>query len=47
MAVRRGAGLLVLALVTAGCSSGLTPSPPPDTDGARVAATQLADALEN
>ena len=44
--MRRGAGLLVLALVTAGCSSGLTPSPPPDTDGARAAATQLADALE-
>ena len=35
----------MLALVTAGCSSGLTPSPP-DTDGARLAATQLADALE-
>ena len=36
----------MLALVTAGCSSGPTPSPPPDTDGVRAAATQLADALE-
>ncbi|GAB2597497.1 penicillin-binding transpeptidase domain-containing protein [Microlunatus antarcticus] len=44
--MRARAGLLVLALVTAGCSSGPTPSPPPDTDGARQVATQLAAALE-
>ncbi|GAA3579945.1 penicillin-binding transpeptidase domain-containing protein [Microlunatus spumicola] len=38
----------MLALVTAGCSSSLTPDPPPapDTDAARQVATQLADALE-
>ncbi len=37
----------MLALITAGCSGGPAPSPPPpDTDGARQAATQLADALE-
>ncbi|MGI3785698.1 MAG: penicillin-binding transpeptidase domain-containing protein, partial [Janthinobacterium lividum] len=43
----RRAGLLVLTLVAAaGCSSGPTPSPPPDTDGARQVATSLADALE-
>ena len=45
-AMRRRAGLLVLALVTAGCSGSPTPSPPPDTDDARQVATQLADALE-
>jgi cell division protein FtsI/penicillin-binding protein 2 len=44
--VRRRTGLVVLALVTAGCSSTPTPSPPPDTDGARQVAVQLADALE-
>ncbi|MGI3782122.1 MAG: penicillin-binding transpeptidase domain-containing protein [Janthinobacterium lividum] len=44
--MRSGAGLLVLALVTAGCSGGPTPSPPPDTEGARQVVTQLADALE-
>ena len=36
----------MLALMTAGCSSAPTPSPPPDIDSVRVAATQLADALE-
>lgn len=44
--MQKRAGLLALALVTAGCSSGLTPSPPPDTDVARQVATQLAEALE-
>ena len=44
--MRRRAALLTLALVTAGCSGSPTPSPPPDVDGARQAATQLAQALE-
>ena len=44
--MRRRAGLLALALVTAGCSGGPAPSPPPDTDGAHQVATQLAAALQ-
>ena len=44
--MRRGVGLVVLALLAAGCSGGPSPSPPPDTDAARQVAVQLAAALE-
>ncbi|HEY0238173.1 MAG TPA: penicillin-binding transpeptidase domain-containing protein [Friedmanniella sp.] len=44
--MRKRAALLALALVTAGCSGGPTPSPLPDADAARAAATQLAAALQ-
>lgn len=44
--MRRGVGLVVLALLSAGCSGGPSPSPPPDTDAARQVVVQLALALE-
>ncbi len=43
--MRRGVGLVVLALLVTGCSGGPSPSPPPDTDAARQAALRLAGAL--
>ncbi|SEQ16065.1 penicillin-binding transpeptidase domain-containing protein [Microlunatus flavus] len=46
--MRRGVGLVVLALLVSGCTSGPSPSPspPPDAAAARAAADQLATALE-
>ena len=42
---RASVGVVALALLAAGCSGGPSPSPPPDTDAARQAATLLAGAL--
>ena len=44
--MRRGAGLLVLAVVVTGCTHGPTPSPPPELDAARPVAAQLAAAIQ-